>query len=91
MEWAFIGNPYDGYQIINKAADDGKVLGAASAASDGANGGNTYDTFATAGTQTYEHWFPKSSPSATDGFYLFDEEGYALLKAFGLPFKDANK
>lgn len=80
VEWAFIGNPYDGYQIINKAAGDGKVLGAASAASDGANGGNTYATFATAGTQTYERWFPKSSTLATNGFYLFDEEDYALNK-----------
>ena len=80
VEWAFIGNPYDGYQIINKAAGDGKVLGAASAASDGSSGGNTYATFATAGTQTNERWFPKPSTYATNGFYLFDEEGYALNK-----------
>lgn len=80
VEWAFIGNPYDGYQIINKAAGDGKVLGAASAASDGATGANTYATFATAGTQTYERWFPKSSPHTTNGFYLFDGENYALNK-----------
>lgn len=81
VEWAFIGNPYDGYQIINKAAGDGKVLGAANgAASDGNNGGNTYATFATAGTQTNERWFPKPSTYATNGFYLFDEEGYALNK-----------
>lgn len=80
VEWAFIGNPYDGYQIINKAAGDGKVLGAASAASDGDTGANTYATFATAGTQTYERWFPKSSTHATNGFYLFDGEGYALNK-----------
>ena len=80
VEWAFIGNPYDGYQIINKAAGDGKVLGAASAASDGDTGANTYATFATAGTQTYERWLPKSSTHATNGFYLFDGEGYALNK-----------
>ena len=80
VEWAFVGNPYDGYQIINKAAGDGKVLGAASAASDENTGANTYATFATASTQTHERWFPKSSTYATNGFYLFDEENYALNK-----------
>ena len=79
VEWAFIGNPYDGFQIINKGAGDGNVLGAPNgAASDGNTGGNTYATFATAGTQDNELWFPRSSTHYTNGFFLFDGEGYAL-------------
>lgn len=79
VEWAFIGNPYDGFQIINKGAGDGKVLGAPNGAkSDGNTGANTHATFATAGTQDNERWFPKSSTHSTNGFFLFDGEKVAL-------------
>ena len=77
-QWAFIGNPYDGFQIINKAAGTSLVLGSESAASDGKTGGSTYATLAAAGSQTYERWYPEASSYYTDGFFLRNAEGYAL-------------
>ncbi len=76
--WAFFGDPYTGLQLVNYAAGDGKVLGSESAASDGNTGANTYATVNTAGTKAYERWFPKSSTYYTNGFFLFNGEGYAL-------------
>ena len=79
VQWAFIGNPYGGFLLINRAANDPTlVLGSASPASDGNNGGNTFATLATAGTQDFELWYPSSSTYATDGFFLFNSEGFAL-------------
>ena len=78
VQWAFIGNPYAGFQIINRAAGTSLVLGSASAAGDGADGGNTYATLAAAGSQTYELWFPEASTYSTNGFYLRNAEGQAL-------------
>lgn len=77
VQWAFVGEPYAGFQIINRAAT-GLVLGSGSAASGGNNGGNTHATMAAAGTQTYEKFLAVPSNYLTDGFFLFNEEGYAL-------------
>lgn len=41
-QWAIIGNPIAGFQIINKAAGADKILTSASPKDDGANGGNTF-------------------------------------------------
>lgn len=76
--WAFVGNPYTGFQIINKAAGTNLVLGSESAAGDGANGGNTYATLAAKGTQTYETWTIQSSDKATNGFFISNAEGQYL-------------
>ncbi|MBR7028660.1 MAG: discoidin domain-containing protein [Bacteroidaceae bacterium] len=78
VQWAFIGNPYAGFQIVNKAAGTSLVLGSADAANDGNDGGNTYATLAAAGSQTYELWFPEASSNATNGFYLRNAAGQAL-------------
>ena len=78
VQWAFIGNPYAGFQIVNRAAGTSLVLGSASAAGDGANGGNTYVTLATSGTQTYERFFAFSSSYLTNGFFLFNAESQAM-------------
>ena len=78
VQWAFIGNPYAGFTIINRAAGTDLVLGSASAASDGDNGGNTYVTLAASGTQTYERFFAYHSGQLTNGFFLFNEEGHAM-------------
>ena len=40
-QWAFIGSPYAGFKIVNKAAGTDKFLCSDSAVEDGANGGNT--------------------------------------------------
>lgn len=78
VQWAFIGNPYAGFQIVNRAAGTSLVLGSASAAGDGANGGNTYVTLGTPGTQTYERFFAYHSGQLTNGFFLFNAEGHAM-------------
>lgn len=76
--WAFVGEPYAGFQLINKAAGTSLVLGSESPASDGKTGGNTYATLASSGTQTYEKWYVVNSTHLTNGFFLCNEEGYAL-------------
>ena len=78
VQWAFIGNPYAGFQIINKAAGTSLVLGSASAAGDGNTGGNTYATLAAPGSQMMEKWFVSPSTLATNGFFLRNAEGHAL-------------
>ena len=78
-EWAFIGNPYDGFQIINKGAGDGLVLGSATDDA-GSTGAGSYATMATSGTQIYEKWFPRTSIHYTNGFYLYNSNDHALNK-----------
>ena len=75
-EWAFIGNPYQGFQIKNHAAGNDLVLGSEDPTQDEKSGGNTYATLG--GDQTYELWFPKASGHATNGFFLFNEDNTAL-------------
>ena len=72
--WAFVGSPYTGFHIINKAAGGTLVLGSANAADDGDNGGNTYATIAEKGTQDYEVWTIRSSSYATElgGIYIYN-------------------
>ena len=77
-QWAFFGNPYDGFTLKNRAAGNDLVLGSASPASDGSTGGATYATLGTSGSQTYELWYPAYSSSYTNGFFLQTSEGYAI-------------
>ena len=75
-QWAFIGSPYDGFQIVNKAAGTDLVLGSASAADDGNSGGNTYATLGTG--QKYEVWTITASDKATNGFFMNNALGQYL-------------
>ncbi len=77
--WAFLGNPFDGFTIVNLAAGPDVVFRAASAASDGNTGGSTYPVLSADAT-TYPHaiWKIKTSTYVSDGFYIEDEEGIAL-------------
>lgn len=77
-QWAFFGNPYDGFTLKNRAAGNDLVLGSASPSGDGNQGGNTYATLGTSGSQTYELWYPAYSSSYTNGFFLQTSEGYAI-------------
>ncbi|MBR1468542.1 MAG: discoidin domain-containing protein [Prevotella sp.] len=77
-QWAFIGEPYAGFQIVNKAAGTDLVLGSANAADDGNTGGNTYATLATPGSQTYELWTVTASSIAQGGFFINNAEGQYL-------------
>ncbi len=78
--WAFIGNPYNGFQIVNRAAGTSLVLGSASADGDGNSGGNTYATLAAPGSQTYEVWTITGSSLATGGFFINNAAGQYLNK-----------
>ena len=40
--WAFIGNPFDGYKLVNRAAGEGYILSSTTNTFDGNTGGNTY-------------------------------------------------
>ena len=77
-QWAFFGNPYDGFTLKNRAAGNDRVLGSASPNGDGSNGGATYATLGTSGSQTYEVWYPAYSSNYTNGFFLQTSEGYAI-------------
>ena len=77
-QWAFIGNPYDGFKIINNAAGTSLVLGSEAAGNNDNNGGNTYATLNSAGTKTYETWTITASTHATNGFFIANEQDYKL-------------
>ena len=81
--WAFVGAPYKGFQLVNKAAGTNLILGSEKifneeGEDDGSAGGNTYVDLAEPGTYPNELWFPKSSKHAEGGFFLYSVEGYAL-------------
>lgn len=75
-KWAFIGNPYTGLTIVNKAAGSGLKLVSESPVDDGNTGGNTYATMGTDGT--YSTWFITPSPYHKDGFFISNSDGYAF-------------
>ena len=85
--WAFIGSPYGGFQIVNKAAGTNLVLSAPNIFNDGLDdgmtGGYTFAELKEPGTNPNELWLPKASSHATGGFFLFSQEGYALNERDG--------
>lgn len=77
QRWAFLGNPYDGFTLINKAAGAGVKLVSDNPSGDGNAGGNTYATLQASGSN--ELWKVVSSTYATDGFFIYNAtNGYAL-------------
>lgn len=78
--FAFIGNPYTGYQIVNYAAGEEYILSSSTTMS-GSNGGGTFPVMTKTplpeGNNT--HWIPTSSTHATSGFYL-EQKGYSSNK-----------
>ena len=74
-QWAFIGSPYAGFQVVNKAAGTSLVLGSASAKNDGNSGGNTHATLASPGSQTYEVWTVTENSNVPGGFFMNNAEG----------------
>ena len=73
--WAFIGNPYTGFQIVNKAAGTSVILGSAVANAEESSGGTTYCSLAAPGSQMMEVWTVSPSSLATNGFFINNEEG----------------
>ncbi|MBR6629856.1 MAG: hypothetical protein IKL03_07900 [Bacteroidaceae bacterium] len=78
--WAFIGNPFDGYQIVNKAAGESMILSSSTTMA-GNNGSGTYpimtNTPVTEGHNTL--WFATASTHRTNGFYL-EQSGFSANK-----------
>jgi len=75
-QWAFIGNPYEGFHIVNKAAGTDKVLGSATTTGSASTGGNTHATMGNG--QNNELWTIEASGYYSNGFYIFNEEHHAL-------------
>ena len=83
--WAFIGNPYAGFTIVNEAAGTSFVLGSDVTTGSSGNGQNVYATLAAAGSQTNELWTVHASTyiSGKNGFFLQNTEGHRLNKRNG--------
>lgn len=82
-QWAFIGNPYVGFTIINKAAGADKMLSSEDPSADSSAGGDTHATMEAKGGKTYQVWYPVYSSAAADGkegFFLNNALNYALNK-----------
>ncbi len=84
-QWAFIGNPYVGFKIINRAAGTTLVLGSAESTGSANTGQSVYATLAAEGSQFNEIWYAQASTyiSGKNGFFLRNAEGHALNKRNG--------
>lgn len=79
-QWAFIGSPYAGFQIVNNAAGTSLVLGSAAAGNNDNSGGDTYATLAAPNSEPErrEVWTIGASSYATNGFFIRNADGHAL-------------
>lgn len=77
--FAFVGNPYTGYKIVNYAAQ-GKIL-SSSTTMMGTTGGSTYPvmTAEPVPADNNIYWVPSKSTNATNGFYL-EQKGHSNNK-----------
>ena len=69
--WAFVGNPFDGYQIYNMKAGDGMIL-SSSTVMKGVTGAETYPVLTKLPVPEINntHWTASTSSYYTNGFYL---------------------
>ena len=83
--WAFIGNPYEGFQIVNEAAGSDLVLGSGQTTGAASAGQNVYATMADPGTQDNELWTVQASTNIAgkNGFYIINTENHRLNKRNG--------
>jgi len=79
-QWAFIGSPYAGFKIVNKAAGTDKFLCSDSAVEDGANGGNTQAVLEEDGSRAFNVWTIEASTYIANGFFIRNPENHALNK-----------
>ena len=82
-QWAFIGNPYDGFQLVNNAAGTDLVLGSDATKGSANTGKDVYATLQSKGSQKNEVWTAEASSFITNGFFLRNTEGDALNKRNG--------
>ena len=78
--FAFVGNPYTGYKIVNYAAGENYILSSSTTMS-GETGGNTYPVMTSMPVPKDNniYWVPSNSTNATNGFYL-EQKGYSSNK-----------
>ena len=72
--WCFVGNPFDGFKIYNKAAGEGKILSSSTTMS-GNNGGSTYpilmdEASLPEGNNTTWDITASTNISGINGFYI---------------------
>lgn len=88
-QWAFVGTPYSGFKIVNRAAGSALVLGSATTSGAANTGQSIYATLQTEGQQTNEVWNPEATTATESyytgkvGFFLRNTEGHALNKRNG--------
>ena len=71
--WCFVGNPFDGFKLYNKAAGEGKILSSSTTMS--GNGGGTYpilvdEASLPEGNNTTWDVMPSTNISGVNGFYI---------------------
>ena len=76
-QWAFVGSPFDGYKLVNRAKGDGWVLSSSTNTFDNNTGGNTYPimTEEPVGNGKNTYWIATASTDLGDGgFYLAQKD-----------------
>lgn len=88
--WAFVGNPFDGYKIYNKATGENKILSSSTTMS-GSQGGGTYPVLTSTPVPNgnNELWYATPSGHATNGFFL-GQKGYASNRLNNRDYKKDN-
>ena len=78
--WAFVGNPFDGYMIYNKATGSSKILSSSTTMA-GTTGAGTWPVLTPTPVPdgNNELWFARVSSYATNGFYL-EQKGHSANK-----------
>ena len=74
--WAFVGNPFDGFKIVNNAAGENMILSSSTTMS-GTTGSGTYPIMTSTPVLNgnNELWVATASGDRTNGFYL-NQKGY---------------
>ena len=76
-QWAFVGSPFDGYKLVNRAKGNGWVLSSSTNTFDNNTGGNTYPimTEEPVGDGKNTYWIATASTDLGDGgFYLAQKD-----------------
>ena len=78
--WAFIGNPFDGFQIVNMAAGEAYIL-SSSTVMEGTNGGSTYPKMTSTPVAEGNNalWVLSSSSYVENGFFA-EQKGFSSNK-----------
>ena len=79
--WGFVGDPFNGFKVVNKAAGTGKILSSSTTMS-GTTGSDTWPIMtdeATLPKDNNTYWTLYASPHGTNGFFM-GQKGIAANK-----------